>query len=251
LGYCVFFLKKQSEQLQDQSDFAMMTKKKFRIKKKMCMQYTGVESFRNYEFLHSPWQHYSTHKQFQIKKSKIQHAGQGVFSLQHHKIGDLLFYVEGEPLESWYYHAIDTNYPTGIQFVVPKLGTMIWKCVTNTIGCKINCSKSEQKANVEFVVHHAAVDHESKVIDGDHFIAVVVKKEIQKGEELLVYYGHNFWKWKQEEYCAICLETHSSSKNPMYLCDGRCKLGYHQTCLHQFGYSSPRTKIWFCFNCKQ
>jgi hypothetical protein len=223
----------------------------------MCFEDIGVTSFRNYLFKHDTWSKKKQNKFTEIKPSHIPNAGNGLFARKMLKPGTHLLYTEGEPLEPWYYHALDIQNQmySGVNVHFPRIGKFVWRIIPNTLGCAINCAKKERDANVEFVLHWKAINHSSKIIDGNQLVSVYVKKDklIQKGDELLVFYGHEFWQHfnKQEMYCAICLEGDSTFFNPLFLCDGTCGYGYHKKCLKKWNIKPPMRDnlIWFCMNC--
>ncbi len=230
----------------------------------MCFSDIGVQTFRNYDFNHSKWIHYQddTKKNFIVKKSNIQNAGDGLFLAKKSKtiIQALkLFDYQGEPLEQWYYEALEyeDNIFTGVKINIPKIGNCIFRGIPNTLGVKINAAMKEQDANVEFVIDFTKINHKTKTIDGDGLISIYKKPHciIKPGDELLLYYGKQFWKNHKnhkEAYCVICISFDSHLKNRIVLCDG-CDLGYHERCLLKFNNNKkehiPKGK-WFCFHCK-
>ncbi len=228
----------------------------------MCFEETGIKKFRQFLFEHSKWISYTQEKKFIVKKSLILNAGRGVFLKKSSKpetSGSVICSYFGEPLEQWYYEAIEckTNNYTGIKIKHPRLGVCIWRGIDKTLGVYINDAMKEKDANVEFVINWNEIDFKNKIIKGDNFINICVKKNctIQPGDELLLFYGKNFWKFLKktnEPFCCLCISLKSEKKNVMLLCDG-CNVGFHQECL--FKYNGRKEIIpkgdWFCFNCKE
>ncbi len=222
----------------------------------------GVESFRKYRFVQQKTILAATieaHKRgFVVKKSLIPNAGNGVFCGKKSFDGGLVImnYI-GEPMEKWIYDAIEVvdELFTGITFKT-KIGNGVWRGIPRTLGASINSSMHEKDANVEFIVNHAAIDSKTKTLFGANFMQIRVKEgyTIRPGEELLLYYGSNFWKdfkAHKETFCAICLLYYSNKSDPMYLCDGRCLKGFHAQCLIKLHLTLPcsNCKKWLCPNC--
>lgn len=222
----------------------------------MCYEYTGVTKFKNFKFITNRQWKDEDSQYLIVQKSSIPNAGLGLFTtkkLEYSPNKPLLIYY-GEPLEPWYYNAIENHNHifVGVDFEIKNVGLGVWRGIYKTLGTYINSTDSKEKANVELILDYSCVNHKYKFIRDD-FVKIYVKKDIiiQPGEELFLYYGDKFWELfnhQDESHCCICLKYHSIEQDPMFLCDS-CNNGFHKNCLLKLNHSLPSEDTWNCNNC--
>ncbi len=227
----------------------------------MCQSFFGIESFRNYKFIPAKWDQQNELTKFEIKKSHIVNAGNGVFAKQLIKYTPIpIMHVHGEPMESWKYNALDIKDEiyTGINFnFSSSIGKGVWRGIPHTLATSINSTFKENEANVEIAFNSKSIDVSRKEIDEFNFVNVYVKKNcvIKPQDELLLYYGPNFWKYFKKTkyiYCCICLHSNSVKKNKIVLCDGsNCNLAFHEICYlkHTQKKIDLAMEFFYCLHC--